>query len=129
MHPLRTIVQIGGRPPIRSCEERRYLLRLWTRSFLLEQNCRLSLAERRRERQIFYASDRWRKLRYKALLTHGKRCACCGSGQEPFHVDHIKPRSKYPDLQYELTNLQVLCADCNLGKGAWDQTDWRSSNR
>ena len=129
MHPLRRIVQIGGKSPIHSCEERRLLLRLWTRSFHLEKISELSLAERRKERQIFYASDRWRSLRYEALLTYGKRCACCGSEQEPFHVDHIKPRSKYPDLQYALTNLQVLCADCNVGKGAWDQTDWRSGNR
>src|SRR5262249_39926358 len=39
--------------------------------------------------------------------------------------DHIKPRSKFPELELELGNLQVLCADCNLGKRAWDQTDWR----
>lgn len=26
-----------------------------------------------------------------------------------------------------VSNLQVLCADCNLGKGAWDATDWRPS--
>ena len=38
------------------------------------------------------------------------------------HVDHIKPRSKFPELELSLDNTQVLCADCNLGKGAWDDT-------
>lgn len=41
------------------------------------------------------------------------------------HVDHIKPRSKYPELELEFTNLQILCADCNLGKRNHDSIDWR----
>ena len=41
------------------------------------------------------------------------------------HVDHIKPRSIYPDLSLEFTNLQLLCADCNLGKSNKYDTDWR----
>ncbi len=27
----------------------------------------------------------------------------------------------------EITNLQLLCADCNQGKGHRDQTNWRSN--
>ena len=26
-----------------------------------------------------------------------------------------------------LDNLQILCSDCNAGKGNWDQTDWRKA--
>jgi hypothetical protein len=74
----------------------------------------------------FYETDEWRRLRYRALKQHGAKCQCCGTGGR-IHVDHIKPRSRFPELELELTNLQVLCADCNLGKGAWDQTDWRAS--
>lgn len=76
----------------------------------------------------FYRSERWRKLRYKALLQNGGRCQCCGATAEPgrsLHVDHIKPRSKFPQGAFDLKNLQVLCEACNLGKGASDQTDWR----
>lgn len=43
------------------------------------------------------------------------------------NVDHIKPRRLFPWLALELKNLQVLCHDCNHGKGNWDQTDWRPS--
>lgn len=78
----------------------------------------------------FYFSDEWRTLRYKALRQHGGCCQCCGNRAmpgNPLHVDHIKPRSKYPELELELNNLQVLCADCNLGKRAWDETDWRAA--
>ena len=44
------------------------------------------------------------------------------------NVDHIKPRRLYPGLALEKSNLQVLCADCNHGKGNWDQTDWRGED-
>ena len=41
------------------------------------------------------------------------------------NVDHIKPRRLFPDLALSLDNLQVLCHECNHGKGNWDMTDWR----
>lgn len=77
----------------------------------------------------FYKSREWKELRYQALKAHGARCQCCGatakeSGQM-MHVDHIKPRSKFPHLALDLSNLQVLCAACNLGKSNIDETDWR----
>lgn len=76
----------------------------------------------------FYLGAPWRELRYRALKLHGGACQCCGaraSVRRPLHVDHIKPRSRFPELELVLSNLQVLCEDCNLGKGARDQTDWR----
>lgn len=78
----------------------------------------------------FFESDQWRTLRYQALKLHGAMCQCCGAGpapSKPLHVDHIKPRSRFPDLALVLSNLQVLCVDCNKGKGAWDETDWRGA--
>jgi 5-methylcytosine-specific restriction endonuclease McrA len=41
------------------------------------------------------------------------------------HVDHIKPKSKYPELALEYNNLQLLCEDCNLGKSNKYETDYR----
>jgi 5-methylcytosine-specific restriction endonuclease McrA len=73
----------------------------------------------------FYESQEWRVLRYKALKLHGAKCQLCGCSDGQMQVDHIKPRSKYPELELRLDNLQVLCRDCNLGKGAWDESDWR----
>ena len=81
-----------------------------------------------RKRSSFYDSRQWRELRYEALLKYGRKCSCCGIEAGlgvPLHVDHIKPRSKYPDLALDINNLQVLCEMCNLGKGAWDETDFR----
>lgn len=78
--------------------------------------------------EMFFESREWYELRYRALKRHGARCQCCGatpSDGVKMHVDHIKPRSKFPELQWDIDNLQVLCEKCNLGKGAWDCTDWR----
>ena len=76
----------------------------------------------------FYSSREWRELRYQALVTNGACCQCCGRSRQHgivLHVDHIKPRSKFPGLELTLSNLQVLCEDCNMGKSNKDQTDWR----
>jgi len=65
----------------------------------------------------FYNGKKWLSLRYDFLFSSkNKECAICGSIKKPFHVDHILPRSKYPELEYKIENLQILCAECNLGK-------------
>ena len=81
---------------------------------------------------VFYRSHRWRRLRTDALEGNRERygaltCECClttRTGQ--WHVDHVQPRARYPELALEPTNLQVLCEDCNLGKGTRYATDWRA---
>ncbi len=80
------------------------------------------------KRNGFYNSEPWMAVRYQALKLYGGACQCCGRTRKDgikIHVDHIKPRSKYPALQLELGNLQILCEPCNLGKRASDETDWR----
>lgn len=72
----------------------------------------------------FYRSPEWLDLRYRALTASRGRCELCGATNQ-LHVDHIKPRSKYPRLELALSNLQVLCRECNLGKSNKDETDWR----
>lgn len=77
----------------------------------------------------FYSTEQWRQLRYQAIKLHGGACQCCGRKppEVVLHVDHIKPRSLFPSLELDINNVQVLCEDCNLGKGAWDQSDWRAA--
>jgi 5-methylcytosine-specific restriction endonuclease McrA len=73
----------------------------------------------------FYDTKEWQELRYKALRLYGRVCMCCGRASGEMHVDHIKPRSKYPELELIFDNLQILCRDCNMGKSNTDEIDWR----
>lgn len=76
----------------------------------------------------FLLTYEWRKVRMEALKKYGARCQCCGitpSHGAVMNVDHIKPRRLFPHLALDINNLQVLCHECNHGKGNWDMTDWR----
>jgi 5-methylcytosine-specific restriction endonuclease McrA len=76
-------------------------------------------------------SKKWTELRSKVFSSYPPICMCCGVKKEDgaiLHVDHIKPRSKYPKLRYEFDNLQVLCQRCNVIKLDKDETDFRQLN-
>jgi len=78
----------------------------------------------------FLATYEWRRVRMEAIKRYGSRCQCCGASPATgavINVDHIKPRRIFPHLALSLDNLQVLCHDCNHGKGNWDMTDWRDA--
>lgn len=86
-------------------------------------------------RQMFYESWDWKKARYQVLQKYGPTCMLCGSTRQDLDldgykvrivVDHIKPLHKHWELRLDPNNLQVLCHDCNKGKGAWDETDHRT---
>lgn len=79
-------------------------------------------------RDSFYESEEWRTLRYQVIEFYGSRCMACGKTPKHgvmIHVDHIKPKSRFPELALEFNNLQILCDDCNLGKKNLYITDWR----
>lgn len=85
----------------------------------------VKLAEARRdtieERDAFYASAEWKTLRDEVVREQGRVCQSCRSTialDGDVTVDHIKPRSLYPDLSLTKSNLQVLCRSCNSKKGA-----------
>ncbi len=77
------------------------------------------------DNSAFFNSKQWKELRYKVLKQSDGRCSACKRKHIVLHVDHIKSRFKYPELALDITNLQVLCEPCNIGKGSWDETDWR----
>jgi len=80
----------------------------------------------------FYISKEWRTLRYRVIKSYSGECMACGRSKKEhgvvIHVDHIKPRSTHPSLSLVFENLQLLCQDCNEGKGNKCQIDWRPSN-
>ena len=81
-----------------------------------------------RDKADFYNSPAWQKVRYEALKRSNGCCELCGDSKRTgaiIQVDHIKPRSKFPQLELEPSNLQVLCRPCNMGKSNRDEVDWR----
>jgi 5-methylcytosine-specific restriction endonuclease McrA len=77
----------------------------------------------------FYSSPDWLALRVRVLERYECKCMMCGRSPKAhrvvIHVDHIKPRSKFPELSLDFDNLQLLCEDCNLGKRNKYHTDYR----
>ena len=51
---------------------------------------------------------------------------CCHKSNTIIHCDHIKPSSKFPELEEDLGNLQLLCEKCNIEKSNIDYTDYRT---
>ena len=67
----------------------------------------------------FYSTREWRSIRYDVIRSSDGKCKECGRSRADgiiIHIDHIKPRSKFPELELLFANLQVLCEDCNIGK-------------
>lgn len=78
----------------------------------------------------FLHSGEWRNLKYKFRKMHDNKCMCCGQKPSQFTsiftcVDHIKCRKQYPNLALDITNLQILCNECNHGKGNTDDTNFK----
>lgn len=89
--------------------------------------------KRKKSKDTFYRSNEWKELRYEKLRVT-QYCECCGKTKKDklengekvkLTIDHIKPRSKYPELSLDISNLQVLCQACNSGKSNLFNDDWR----
>ena len=81
--------------------------------------------------KVFYHSPQWARARYQALKIYNNYCQCCGRQRSEnlhLHVDHIIPKSLKPELSLTISNLQILCSDCNMGKSNIDFTDWREES-
>ena len=76
----------------------------------------------------FYLTPEWYTLRCKILRMYGSKCMKCGSVKN-IAVDHIKPRSLYPDLALCEDNMQVLCRRCNSSKSNRHETDYRNKTK
>lgn len=83
---------------------------------------------KRKKGNSFLESVDWKLLRERVFHYYGKVCMKCGT-KKCLNIDHIKPRSKYPELIMEFNNLQVLCWPCNRKKNFRDETDYRERTK
>lgn len=66
--------------------------------------------------------ERWRHPEIKDALKRetSAKCAYCEGFVEDVsfpHVEHIRPKSKFPELAHEWSNLTTACERCNVAKG------------
>ena len=68
------------------------------------------------EYRRFYQTSDWQEIRDAVMERDGKACRLCGR-REDLTVDHILPKSLYPERALDAENLQVLCRSWNGAKG------------
>lgn len=77
------------------------------------------------ERTGFYWTPEWRQLRLRVFRSYGRKCQKCGNTKR-LHIDHVKARSRFPELELCFFNLQVLCEVCNVEKSNLNSIDYRT---
>lgn len=80
--------------------------------------------EKNKQKNLIYSKE-WKLLRRVIIDKYGAQCMKCGA-VDNITIDHIKPKSQYPELALDINNLQVLCWGCNKEKGR-EFFDYRQS--
>lgn len=67
----------------------------------------------------------WNRTRREWFIANPQEfynCYICGLSLMPWEttLDHVRSRSRYPELRYVMENLQPCCWDCNTRKGSKD---------
>jgi len=52
------------------------------------------------------------KIYYMSKLKDKPRCQICSS-EKDLELHHIKPKNSYPELEYKLDNVTLLCSTCH----------------
>lgn len=71
---------------------------------------------RRRKKMFNYKTRKWIRKREQILKRDGYMCCRCrryGKYVQATTVHHIKHADEYPELVYEDSNLESLCAACH----------------
>lgn len=77
------------------------------------------------KKENLYTSEDWYRLSRIVKKIYGNTCMRCGSFKQP-QADHIKPRSLFPELELDISNIQVLCKSCNFSKSNKETKDYRT---
>jgi len=68
---------------------------------------------------LFFRTKEWRALRWRALHLYGRRCMSCGAvpaDEARLTAAHVESRIARPDRAFDIANLRILCADCQVGR-------------
>lgn len=63
-------------------------------------------------------------LRNQAIVRDNYTCQVCSlRDPEIMQADHIKPRSQFPEMEFELDNLRTICPNCHERKSRKEHVD------
>lgn len=104
-------------PMCKHCESREHS------SFYCFQKPRKPIRRVKRIRRHGKYYKKWQETRTEWLKQNNAPfyyCYLCGIRvkRSELTLDHIKPRSRHPELRYELANLAPCCWWCNTKKGS-----------
>ncbi len=55
----------------------------------------------------------WKNMRKEVFERDNYTCQICGQVGGVLHPDHIKPKSKFPELVFVIDNVRTLCRECH----------------
>lgn len=59
-------------------------------------------------------SKEWKTMRKTVFERDNYTCQNCGKRGGVLHPDHIKPKSLFPELMFEVKNIRTLCRNCHI---------------
>lgn len=62
-------------------------------------------------------TDEWKEWRDRVYQRDDYTCVLCGQKGGRLHPHHIKKKSLYPGLVFDVSNGITLCKDCHISKG------------
>lgn len=94
--------------------------------------CSYNRLRRKPLKRIGKVTKRWIETRHEWIKANPApwNCYLCSKPLEidTLTLDHVKSRSRNPELRFELSNLQPACLSCNVDKGSKDLDDLRIKN-
>lgn len=59
------------------------------------------------------ASKEWKEMRRIVFERDNYTCQICGQRGGELNPDHIKPKTVFPELVFDVTNVRTLCRKCH----------------
>ena len=69
---------------------------------------------KRKKKTVYYSNKEWAAARKHVFARDGYHCYVCNATAT--QIDHLLPKSKYPELALNLENLKPICWNCNKSK-------------
>lgn len=106
---------LAGKPKRRLSEAHKQALRKGHKQMSPESRARMSRGKG--EANHLWSGGNWRYWKTQALIRDDYTCQVCGFSERAImEVDHIKQRSKFPELALDINNLVTLCPNCHRRK-------------